>query len=150
MSTSTPTSTLTSTPTTFTFTNILFEFDVRSKSIYPSIINTYTVFSDEAQKILHQYPIGDIRLASEITGCMNEYAHSIFIITRTNGKKVWYYKDISAPREEEDWWLSKHRDDLAKDCYLLIRITDVDSKPPKNLYPDGWPEDLIDPLAISV
>ncbi len=132
------------------YTKILFEFDVRTKSIYPSIINTYTVFSDEAQKLLHQYPLSDISLVSEITGCMNEYAHSIFIITRKNGSKAWYYKSLTAPREEEDWWTSKHRDDLAKDSYLFIRITDVNSAPPKNLYPDGWPEDLIDPLAITV
>jgi hypothetical protein len=138
------TSTLTS-----TLTNILFEFDLRTNSVYPSIINTYTVFSDEAQKLLHEHQ-DDISLASEITGCMNEYAHSIFIITRTNGRKMWYYKHISAPLEEEDWWTSKHRDDLAKDSYLLIKITDVNSDPPKNLYPDGWPEDLIDPLAITV
>ena len=131
-------------------TNILFEFDVRTNSIYPSIINTCTVFSDEAQKILHEHPLGDISLVSEITGCMNEYAHSIFIITRTNGRKLWYYKYISAPREEVDWWTSKQRDDLAKDCYVFSNITDVNSAPPKNLYPDGWPEDLIDPLAIAV
>ena len=142
------TSTSTSTSTTFTFNNILFEFDVRTNSIYPSIINTCTVFSDEAKKILHQYV--DISLASEITGCMNDYANSILIITRTNGRKMWYCKCISAPREEEDWWISKHRDDLAKDSYVLSNITDVSSAPPKNMYPPGWPEDLIDPLAISV
>jgi hypothetical protein len=131
------------------YNKVLFEFNLIDliDLKHESAIRTNTVFSAAAQTMLKPYK--DISLATEIIGRINEYAHCIFIITRADGTKLWYYKYRNVPLDT-DWWTSKNRDALAKDVYVLTNITDIHSPPPKNLYPEGWPEDLIDPLAITV